>query len=139
MNRGKDLKSARKKVVRQKICQMMKHTPKTTRYISQPFISGGDYLTTQTVVRSICALFIAAFRGLKCHPLACIVLKVRLAADSNPSLSARSLSRTISAKLIFRLKKIGQPASPNYCHCPRELSEYHEWAAKLLLTSLRKI
>jgi hypothetical protein len=58
MNRGKDLKSARKKVVRQKICQMMKHTPKTTRYISQPFISGGDYLTTQTVVRSICALFV---------------------------------------------------------------------------------
>jgi hypothetical protein len=34
--------------------------------------------------RSIC-WFITAFRGLRCHPLTCISLKLRLTVDSNPT------------------------------------------------------
>ena len=40
-------------------------------------------------LRSVC-LFNIVFRGVRCHPLPCMSLKLRFTADSNPSLSARS-------------------------------------------------
>ena len=47
-----------------------------------------DKLTTHALyLRSVCAIT-NAFYGLRCHPLTCISLKLRLSVDSNPTLSA---------------------------------------------------
>jgi hypothetical protein len=40
-------------------------------------------MKTALYLRSVCSI-IAALHGLRCHPLTCISLKLRLTVDSNP-------------------------------------------------------
>jgi hypothetical protein len=41
-------------------------------------------LPSALYLRSVCLISVA-FCGLRCHPLACIVLKLRLSVDSSPT------------------------------------------------------
>src|ERR1035438_7035419 len=62
-------------------------------------------------LRSVCVAWIA-FRGLRCHPLTCISLKLRLSVDSSPTVLPKK--PFFSSLLLF---KIRSPSSGFRCGC----------------------